>query len=141
MPRDNLAELMRQAGIAPPAWQGVTDIPRPRPMPRQMRAARQRAADPTLSIESRLRARAEASPETDIDFVRAMREGVQSAPIARDEYIDQLRDGHEEEIHEEFSPDFLGIEEKDLGFKDPVFVEGKAYLAEDSLILHFDIDR
>lgn len=92
MPRDNLAELMRQAGIAPPAWQGVTDIPRPRPMPRQMRSARQRAEDPRLSIESRLRARAEASPETDIDFVRAIREGVQSAPITRDEYIDQLRD-------------------------------------------------
>lgn len=39
-----------------------------------------------------MRARAEASPETDIDFVRAIREGVQGAPITRDEYIDQLRD-------------------------------------------------
>lgn len=55
-------------------------------------------------------------------------------------YVDQLKDGHEENIHEEFLPEFIGITEKDLTFKDPVKVEGKAYLADDSLILNFDIE-
>lgn len=55
-------------------------------------------------------------------------------------YVDQLRDGHEEDIHENFPPDFIDVNEKDLSFKDPVTVEGKAYLAEDSLILHFEIE-
>lgn len=55
-------------------------------------------------------------------------------------YVDQLRDGHEEEIDEVFPPDFIGVNEKDLIFNDPVKVQGTAYLADDSLILHFDIE-
>lgn len=54
-------------------------------------------------------------------------------------YVDQLRDGHEEIIHEMFEPDFIDINEKDLKFKKPVQVEGKAYMADDSLVLNFDI--
>lgn len=54
-------------------------------------------------------------------------------------YVDQLRNGHEEDIHEDLPPDFIEVNEKDLSFKDPVKVEGKAYMAEDSLILHFEI--
>jgi len=55
-------------------------------------------------------------------------------------YVDQLRDGHEEEIDEVFPPDFIGVNEKDLIFNEPVKVQGTAYLADDSLILHFDIE-
>ncbi|HRD55973.1 MAG TPA: hypothetical protein PLC42_06210 [Parachlamydiaceae bacterium] len=54
-------------------------------------------------------------------------------------FADQLRDGHEEEIHENFPPDFIGVKEKDLSFNESVKVDGKAYLAEDSLVLNFDI--
>lgn len=54
-------------------------------------------------------------------------------------FVDQLRDGHEEEIHENFPPDFIGVNESDLSFDELVKVDGKAYLAEDSLILNFDI--
>jgi uncharacterized metal-binding protein YceD (DUF177 family) len=54
-------------------------------------------------------------------------------------YVEQLRNGHEEDIHEELSPDFIGVNETDLSFTSPVKVDGKAYLADDSLILHFDI--
>jgi len=54
-------------------------------------------------------------------------------------YVDQLRNGHEEDIDEEFLPDFIDVNEKDLSFRDPVSVEGKAYIANDSLILHFEI--
>ena len=54
-------------------------------------------------------------------------------------YVDQLRDGHEEDIHEDLPPDFIEVNEKDLSFRDPVKVEGQAYTAEDSLILHLEI--
>lgn len=54
-------------------------------------------------------------------------------------YIEQLRDGRQEKIDENFSPDFLDVQEKDLTFVDPVKVKGEVYLADDALILHFDI--
>jgi uncharacterized metal-binding protein YceD (DUF177 family) len=54
-------------------------------------------------------------------------------------YIEQLRKGHEEEIHEELDPSFLGIHEPDLAFDKPVELEGVAYLAEHELVLHWDI--
>lgn len=55
-------------------------------------------------------------------------------------YIEQLRGGEIEEISEDLSPDFLDIHEKDLVFVDPVIVEGQAYLTENDLVLHLDIN-
>lgn len=54
-------------------------------------------------------------------------------------YVEQLRDGHSESLNESYSPDFLDIKEKDLGFKDAVKIQGEAYLAEEMLVLHLDI--
>jgi len=54
-------------------------------------------------------------------------------------YIEQLREGHEEKIHEQLGPDFLDIHEPDLTFDKPVELEGVAYLAEHELVLHWDI--
>ena len=54
-------------------------------------------------------------------------------------YVEQLRDGNIEEIDEIFSPDFLEISERELSFSKPVTVCGQVYLADDVLILHFDI--
>lgn len=55
-------------------------------------------------------------------------------------YIEQLRDGHIEAVKEVFSPEFLEVDEKDLKFSDPVNVQGEVYLAEDNLVLHFDVE-
>lgn len=54
-------------------------------------------------------------------------------------YVDQLKKGGVEKIHEEFPPNFLDVHEKDFSFKDPVLVEGEAYVAEGELILRLDI--
>lgn len=54
-------------------------------------------------------------------------------------YVEQLRDGHTEELKERFESQFINIKERDLAFLDPVSVEGETYLAENSLIVHFDI--
>ena len=54
-------------------------------------------------------------------------------------YVKQLRGGETEHLNESLPPDFLGINEKDLAFKDNVCVEGDAYLADNELILHLNI--
>jgi uncharacterized metal-binding protein YceD (DUF177 family) len=54
-------------------------------------------------------------------------------------YVEQLRHGVTEEINETFSPDFLEIQEKDLVFSKPVTLKGQVYLADEMLVLHFDI--
>lgn len=51
-------------------------------------------------------------------------------------FVEQLRDGRTETLHEVFPPDFLGVKEKDLFFAKEVTVDGQAYLAEDTLIMH-----
>ncbi len=55
-------------------------------------------------------------------------------------FIEQLRDGHEERIDERFDPDFLEVSEVDLAFNQPVNLQGTASLAENELILHWNID-
>lgn len=50
-------------------------------------------------------------------------------------YVDRLRFGQEVEIEGEVSPNFLDIHEKDLVFKDPVTIKGKAYLADENLVM------
>lgn len=54
-------------------------------------------------------------------------------------YVEQLRSGNVEQLKEEFNPDFLDIHEKELIFADTVYLNGEAYLAENDLILHFNI--
>lgn len=54
-------------------------------------------------------------------------------------YIEQLRDGHIEKLDEVFRPDFLGVNEKELSFEDDISLKGEAYLAEDMLILNFNV--
>lgn len=50
-------------------------------------------------------------------------------------YVDRLQGGKVEKIDQSFSPEFMEIHEKELGFIDPVLVQGKAYLTDDHLIL------
>lgn len=52
-------------------------------------------------------------------------------------HIEQLRNGHSNEIDEVFSPSFLDVNEESLSFTDKVHVQGEAYLAGEMLILHF----
>lgn len=53
-------------------------------------------------------------------------------------YVDRLRDGYEQELNETFSPDFLDIDEPDLTFKEEVQTKGKAYLAEQELLIQWE---
>jgi uncharacterized metal-binding protein YceD (DUF177 family) len=55
-------------------------------------------------------------------------------------FIEQLREGRTEEIKECFSPAFLQLQEDELHFLDKIAVDGEAYLADDDLVLHLDID-
>lgn len=54
-------------------------------------------------------------------------------------YIEQLREGNEEKIHEFLDPAFLDLMEPDLAFEKPVELHGIAYLAEHELVLKWDI--
>lgn len=54
-------------------------------------------------------------------------------------YPEQLRDGRIEKIQAQFDPDFLEIDDPELQFKHPVSVSGEAYLADDNLVLHLEI--
>ncbi len=55
-------------------------------------------------------------------------------------YVDRLKDGQTSHIKEEFSPDFLQVEESSLSFPEQVAVEIKAYLSEDHLVLHINAE-
>jgi uncharacterized metal-binding protein YceD (DUF177 family) len=54
-------------------------------------------------------------------------------------YIEQLHDGREEKIHEKLDPGFLKIDEPDLSFEKPIELDGVVYLAEQELIIHWNI--
>lgn len=54
-------------------------------------------------------------------------------------YIDRLRDGHVEQIESEIAPNFISVSDEDVSFPERVRVKGRAYLAEDQLILHLSI--
>lgn len=51
-------------------------------------------------------------------------------------YVDQLRKGKEEILEETFSPEFIEVEEEELRFPVNVDVTGRAYIAEEHLVLH-----
>lgn len=55
-------------------------------------------------------------------------------------YVDRLRSGATEAVKLSTSPSFLEVSEDNLKFEFPVQIEGKAYLTEDHLILHFDME-
>lgn len=55
-------------------------------------------------------------------------------------FVEQLREGHVEEVNEVFPPKFLDVQERDLNFRTPVTITGEAYLADDMLVLHFDVN-
>lgn len=54
-------------------------------------------------------------------------------------HVEPLRRGNTEKIHEEFSSDFIDLHEDALDFKDPVFIEGEAYVADHELILCLNV--
>lgn len=54
-------------------------------------------------------------------------------------YVEQLRDGREEKVSEKLDPSFLDIDEPDLKFDKPVELQGVVYLADNELVLHWDI--
>jgi uncharacterized metal-binding protein YceD (DUF177 family) len=56
-------------------------------------------------------------------------------------HLDQLQGGETQEIEFNVSPEFLDVQEND-GFlaKHPVQIEGQAYIAEDYLVLDFNIE-
>jgi uncharacterized metal-binding protein YceD (DUF177 family) len=55
-------------------------------------------------------------------------------------YVEQLRDGHVEDLHETLSPEFIDVNENELKFVDPVHLKGEAYLADDDLVLKFNCE-
>ena len=54
-------------------------------------------------------------------------------------YVEQLREGHEDKIHEKLRPDFLEVEDPELIFDQAVALDGVAYLAERELVIHWEI--
>lgn len=54
-------------------------------------------------------------------------------------YIERLRKG-DETIEESLDPAFLAIDEKDLDFPEKVKIDGEAYLADDDLVLHLNVE-
>lgn len=55
-------------------------------------------------------------------------------------YVEQLRDGHTEVINEVFPPDFLEVQDEYLKYSNAVSVTGEAYLADNDLVLHLNIE-
>ncbi|MCB1107415.1 MAG: hypothetical protein KDK76_04890 [Chlamydiia bacterium] len=55
-------------------------------------------------------------------------------------YIDRLSNERTEKIEESLSPEFMDVREKDLQFKSPVSIKGKAYLAENHLVIQLSVE-
>lgn len=55
-------------------------------------------------------------------------------------FVDQLRGGKIENIDYSFPTDLLEVIEADLSFYDNVVVGGEAYVANNDLVLHLDIE-
>lgn len=54
-------------------------------------------------------------------------------------YIDRLSEGKEDLIQQTFEPVEYETDSENLAFPKPIEVQGKAYVAEDFLILHLDV--
>ncbi len=55
-------------------------------------------------------------------------------------YIDRLKGSQTQKINETLPPDFLGIDEEDLLFDQPVQLKGETYVANEHLIIHLNIE-
>ena len=55
-------------------------------------------------------------------------------------YIDRLREEKTETIEETLSPAYIDVDEPDLKFNAPVKNQGKAYLAEEHLVIQLKIE-
>jgi len=55
-------------------------------------------------------------------------------------FVDRLKNDQTLKIDETLPPDFLGIDESELSFKEPVHTQGEVYLADDHLVIHLAID-
>jgi uncharacterized metal-binding protein YceD (DUF177 family) len=55
-------------------------------------------------------------------------------------YIDRLKGGQTLKLEESLPPDFLDVHEEDLLFAEPVRLKGEAYLANEHLIIHLNIE-
>lgn len=55
-------------------------------------------------------------------------------------YIDRLTDERIETIAATLDPSFMDIQEKDLQFPSPITISGKAYIADEHLVLHLNIN-
>lgn len=53
-------------------------------------------------------------------------------------FIEQLKSGGIEKIEITCAPDFLGVAEDALRFKHPIQVNGETYLADETVVLHFN---
>lgn len=54
-------------------------------------------------------------------------------------YIDRLKKGAVEHIKLELDPSFMMVQEKELKFETPIYIEGEAYLAENDLVIKISI--
>lgn len=54
-------------------------------------------------------------------------------------YVEQLRDGREEKIDEQFSSDFLEVDEPHLRLKEPIHLTGLACVADTELLLRWQV--
>ena len=55
-------------------------------------------------------------------------------------YIDRLRGDQTVKIKETLPPEFMDITDDELAFTDPIQVQGEAYLAEDHLVIHLNME-
>lgn len=55
-------------------------------------------------------------------------------------YVEQLRDGHIEKIAGDIPSKRLELDDAELRFVDPIHLDGEAYLANDALVLNFNVN-
>lgn len=89
---DTFDDLLREVGIARPAWEGLSNQRPRRPLPRTMRPPAQRLNDPRLSHASRLAASLEAAQIRDMPLDRMIMESSRAGEEQRRQYMQELRD-------------------------------------------------
>ncbi len=55
-------------------------------------------------------------------------------------YIDRLKGGNALKIEETLPPDFLDVDDEELVFEETVRIQGEAYLADEHLVIHLNIE-
>lgn len=54
-------------------------------------------------------------------------------------FVDRLKDGRQEKIRATLSPEVINVHETELDFKKDVEVDGEAYLAQNELVIRFQV--